>query len=75
MLQALRDRRQNENQQQGPGDLEWPYGNRQVQGWTKLGSLRPKGWEQTPKGAELMQAILEAYRSVHGRGSSEGRMR
>ena len=33
---------------------------RQVAGW--LPSLRPQGWEQAPRGAELVQAVLAAYR-------------
>ena len=27
-----------------------------------LASLRPQGWEQAPRGAELVQAVLAAYR-------------
>lgn len=32
--------------------------------------LRPKGWEQAPKGAELVQAILEAYRDRPSTGDA-----
>jgi hypothetical protein len=39
-----------------PGEVEAAA---QVAAW--LPSLRPQGWEQAPRGAELVEAVLAAY--------------
>ena len=53
-----------------PGEVAAAH---QVATW--LPSVGPKGWEQAPNGVQLEQAILEAYRAIHGPAREDGRVR